>query len=96
MSRDLQKPVFIQSMPAYFGHHEHDVPPDLIGAKIVNFGTVDAPELFSGGGLLIRYVPKGSSSSKTIMFEFNELGMWVSKESRFADIAVPNPGSPHG
>jgi hypothetical protein len=56
------------------------VPADLIGARIVRFEGAEVERgRFEGGGLVIEYVPDGASSAKTIVFEFNELGMWESE-----------------
>jgi hypothetical protein len=59
------------------------LPPGLIGAKILKFGTVEeeiANEVLrglEGGGLLIHYLPEGETEPKTVAFSMSECGMWV-------------------
>lgn len=53
-------------------------PPDLIGSTIVGFGTFEECHNLEGGGLVIDYIPAGSKETKRVVFEFTELGMWVS------------------
>lgn len=53
-----------------------DMPNDLIGAKIIRIGT-PAKRGVEGGGLVIDYVTEDSTSSKRIVFAFNERGMWI-------------------
>ena len=52
------------------------LPRQLIGARIVNFGTghVDV----EGGGLIIDYVPaEAASRVERVVFAFNGHGMWI-------------------
>lgn len=53
------------------------IPNDLIGAKIVAIGCLAAPDAVESGGLAIDYRKPGREKVTRIVFEFNELGMWV-------------------
>jgi hypothetical protein len=57
--------------------HGDPIPDDLIGAKIVAIGCMAPPEAVEGGGLAIDYRKPGSETTQRVVFEFNELGMWV-------------------
>lgn len=63
-------------LPASLGRRD-SFDADLIGSKIIGFGTIPDSDL-EGGGLVIDYVPEGQVKSRRIIFEFNELGMWIS------------------
>jgi hypothetical protein len=66
----------ILKWPSLYGHGKA-VPNELLGATIVAIGTLDflgnPPE---GGGLVIDYIPKGSSKVQRITLAFTETGMW--------------------
>lgn len=49
---------------------------ELVGATIVKIGTPLGLGL-EGGGLAIEFIPKGELTSRTFLFEFNELGLWL-------------------
>lgn len=51
------------------------LPDDIIGARIVRMGTMDAD--LEGGGLVIDYVPQDGAQICRVVLEFTELGMWV-------------------
>ncbi len=51
------------------------VPAELIGAKILAFGTTE--EDIEGGGLVIEFLPNGVSHCVRLTLAFTELGMWV-------------------
>ncbi len=53
------------------------IPNDLMGAKIIAIGCLASPDAVEGGGLAIDYRKPGSQKLHRIVFEFNELGMWV-------------------
>jgi hypothetical protein len=53
------------------------IPKEIIGARIVGFGAAPIQVDIEGGGLILDYVPAGSSSAKRLVLGFNELGMWV-------------------
>ena len=67
-------------IPSGFRDHtqQRDMPVDLIGAEILKFGSVGTK--FEGGGLGIEYKTK-EGEIKSIIFEFNEEGMWISYTS---------------
>jgi hypothetical protein len=52
------------------------VPRDLSGATILEIGTAKGAT-----GLAIRYRPSGASEDKTLLIDFNEVGMWVHAQS---------------
>ena len=103
MKRDpseLARIELIPNLPDLF-HPEHGkpVPPDLIGAKIVEVGTIaretaDSFGSIEGGGLVIDYVPRGSTLVQRTVLGFNELGMWVaycgSTEASLARGPIPD------
>jgi hypothetical protein len=55
--------------------YAEEIPEDLIGAEIVNFGAPVGGS-FDGGGLVIDYRPKGCDEIKRLILDFNESGMW--------------------
>jgi hypothetical protein len=67
--------TIIPKLPDRFDPNRgEDIPSDLIGATIVGFGTTN--EGIEGGGLVIDYMPAGSSCGKRLKLAFTELGMW--------------------
>jgi hypothetical protein len=48
----------------------------LAGARIVRIGA-PAERSFEGGGLVVDYILPGSTAEHRLIFEFNELGMWI-------------------
>lgn len=56
----------------------------LAGATIICMGGTGADGL-EGGGLILDYVPVGSSEMRRAVFAFNENGMWIEFEG-------PHPG----
>lgn len=68
----------LAKLPNYFHPDEgFDVPADIIGSRIVSFGTFAEDRLIDGGGLVIEYVPSGSRATKRIVLAFGETGMWI-------------------
>ena len=54
-----------------------DLLPGIIGAQIVNFGTVPGSADLEGGGLVIDYRPINSDVIFRAVFALNESGMWT-------------------
>lgn len=54
------------------------IPMSLIGATIIDFGTLPQSDS-DGGGLVIDYRTPESSQVMRLELAFNELGMWVDK-----------------
>ena len=52
------------------------IPKDIVGSTVVGFGSAPVECDVEGGGLIIDYVPRGSTETKRAIFAFNELGMW--------------------
>jgi hypothetical protein len=74
----------IEKLPDAFHPKEGDpIPSQLIGAKIIRIGTLEEGSHMEGGGLVIEYMPDSDKSSRRIILEFTELGMWVN-----SDIAI--------
>lgn len=73
----------IALLPDVFGRHD-DFPADLIGATIVQMGTIPERKA-EGGGLVIDYRPNGGESVRRALFAFNELGMWVESIETLAE-----------
>jgi hypothetical protein len=70
----------IPKLPDRFHPTEGDAfPAELIKAKIVRFGTTE--ERVEGGGLVIDYRPCGSNEVRRLHLGFNELGMWIHRQS---------------
>jgi hypothetical protein len=69
--------------PGYGG----DLPPYLIGATIVRFGTVSSSAQLDGGGLVIDYIPKGAKTTWRVVFALNESGMRVTGLCSFRERA---------
>jgi hypothetical protein len=70
-------------LPDPFGCERGDpLPPDIIGATIVNMGTPSDSQIFEGGGLVIDYLPRGSGAITRVVIEFSDLGAWVALLSR--------------
>jgi hypothetical protein len=68
----------VRYLPRLFDSSAREVvPADLIGATIQNFDSMPEDAELDGGGLIVEYCPAGESTSKTIIFSFNELGMWI-------------------
>lgn len=75
---DIETAEVLPKLPNYF-HPERGeaVPDELIGAEIVRFGTVSKEHHIEGGGLVIDFMPRGSETTRRIVFAFSETGMWV-------------------
>jgi hypothetical protein len=67
-------------------YHPQDgeqLPPRLLGAKVVRVGTIDrgiaesVTPCLEGGGLVIDYMPENSGHLLRTVLAFNELAMWV-------------------
>ena len=68
----------LQNLPDCFRPDKGDeLPVGIIGSTIRNMGTIPNKDLIEGGGLVIDYVPAGSSDSKRVVLGFNELAMWI-------------------
>jgi hypothetical protein len=70
----------LNKLPDLFGRNE-DIPEDLIGAKIVLFGTFKDNSLVDGGGLVIDYQPINSDETRRVVFAFDETAMWLAQPS---------------
>jgi hypothetical protein len=71
----------IPKLPDYFRLEEGDkFPADLIESEIVGFGTINEAHV-EGGGLVIDYKPRGSAQIQRLHLAFNELGMWIHRQS---------------
>ncbi len=56
-----------------------EFPPDVVGARIVRFGTL--AERVEAGLLVIDYMPKGRNEVRRLRLAFNDMGMWVDDPS---------------
>lgn len=68
----------VRMLPAYIGERD-PIPDGLIGARIVDFGSV--PYRDPDGGLVIDYQRRGESIIRRVVFGFTEIGMWVDAAS---------------
>lgn len=73
----LSRVVIVPRIPDHRGHEYGDpVPPNLEGATIVRFGTVDrevarrSETRLEGGGLLLDYIPLHGSSLYRVALSF--------------------------
>ena len=56
-----------------------EIPANLIGSKIVAFGTTN--ERVEGGGLVLDYRPQKTKKVRRLVLAFNELGMWIHRQA---------------
>jgi len=80
---DLSKNKEVKGVSSKLGRYLNkewgdDVPQDLIGATILRFGAPISDGDFEGGGLVIDYMTT-EGEKKRVVFEFTEIGMWVSQ-----------------
>ena len=75
-----------------------DLPPGIVGSRIVKFGTVahdiawgKSPAL-EGGGLVIHYVPDGETETRIAGFSMSEEGMWTAFTGVMPDSHSPAQG----
>jgi hypothetical protein len=54
-----------------------EIPADLIGARIINIGAAPPEADIEGGGLILDYIPHGGSTTKRVVFGFNDAALWV-------------------
>jgi hypothetical protein len=74
----LRKSPVVQRLPDVCGVNRGDALPEkILGARIVQFGTVPDAGWIEGAGLVVDYYPMGSSVLHRTVFAFNELGMWI-------------------
>lgn len=65
-----------ECLPNYFHPgHGGNLPPGLIGAKILRFGQPSEIADCEGGGLAIEYLPSEGGEPRLVLLSFNELGM---------------------
>jgi hypothetical protein len=74
----VNKTKILEFLPGYLGEEGDPVPSDLIGSKIIAFGTYSESELNFEGGLIIEY-QTADGSIKRLELGFTELGMWIQK-----------------
>lgn len=68
------------SLPDYFRPESGEpLPHGFVGSRIIRAGGVPMPMAVEGGGLIIDYMPTGSSKSCRVVLSFNELGMWAER-----------------
>jgi len=80
---DAARAALIPRLPKYFSPREGaEIPPDLVGATILGFGTTE--ERIEGGGLVIDFQPAGQKKVRRLILGFTELGMWVERLSTLA------------
>ena len=82
-NEDFSMIDIISALPASKGPNYScaKTPSDLIGAKILAFGTTAAFNKFVGGGLAIDYLPSGAIKPRRIIFAFTEVAMWIQYQS---------------
>jgi hypothetical protein len=59
------------------------IPDDLVGAQILGFGMPSNLRV-EGSGIVIKFRPSKSEDTMSVLFAFNELGMWVKCLRRLA------------
>lgn len=63
----------VRLLPSSAAHDRRAVPQDLIGARIIEFGSLPYEE---EGGLVIVY-QRDNEPCQRVVLAFNELAMWV-------------------
>lgn len=75
---DLSRAEVLPSLPDLFRPATGQlVPDDIAGSVVVRIGGLPQGSRVEGGGLVIDYVPAGTTAERRVVFGFNELGMWV-------------------
>ena len=78
---DFASVEVLPRLPDWFHPNQGDpLPCDIVGATIINFGTIPTARSVEGGGLIIDYQSPGSDQPTRIVLAFNELGMWVESQ----------------
>ncbi len=72
----LRSAEVVAKLPHIFGRNE-DIPKDLIGAKIIRFGTFADESLVEGGGLVIEYQTTIQQETQRLVLAFDETAMWL-------------------
>lgn len=86
---DLSELAVLPNLPDFFRPDESNpFPPDLKGATIEAIGTCPRAGTLSGGGLIIDYRAPGEKMGRRIVFEFNDVSMWVSYRGHRATSAI--------
>jgi hypothetical protein len=82
----------IPRLPDCFSHERgNELPPGLVGSRVLRFGTVKTEiseatkPMLEGGGLVIDYVPQGSTTPVRVVLSLNEAGMWVVYQGAILD-----------
>jgi hypothetical protein len=70
----FQDPKIVPWLPAPHADPEPS-PPELIGATIVAIGSPDFATNWDH--LYIDFIPKGENARRRIVFEFNDIAIWV-------------------
>ncbi len=79
-SRNLANATILPKLPDYFDRARGEsIPPDLLGATIIEFGSAPKESDLEGGGLIIDYIPRDQTKKRRLVLAFNELGMWSVK-----------------
>ena len=68
---------------AFDSQRGSQIPDDLVGATIVAIGTTS--ERVEGGGLVLDYQPKNKKRVFRLILAFNELAMWIHRQSILAE-----------
>jgi hypothetical protein len=86
---DLERAQVVPFLPATVGPDRDAIPSDLVGAKIVAFGTFANASAVEGGGLVIDYRRTGERQVRRVVLGFTELGMWLEFQGRSRLVARP-------
>jgi len=76
---DFAKIDIVGELPpaGHYTERARDLFARLSNARIVACGAPADADLVEGGGLVIDYIPSGSSETWRVVFAFTELGMWA-------------------
>ena len=93
-NRYLRSARVVRKLPHRLYRRER-LPKGLIGAEILDIGTVEDAGMVEGGGLVIDFLPAGSQQTHRVVLGFNEIGMWAEATGR-AELrpARRSPGTP--
>ena len=70
----------VNQLPDILGGKGAAVPQSLVAATIISVGTFEDDSLVETGGLVIDYMPAGTTETRRAVFAFNDVAMWVAAD----------------
>jgi hypothetical protein len=87
MSNDVEfdKLQIVPKLPSCTGiASADDIPAGLIGATILDIGTLEDQRKIPGGGLIIDFRPASSVEPQRVVLGNSELGMWIEYQAELS------------